>query len=344
MVNGEIGPLFITPVGDPNKHLEDNDGQAMLMGTGRSSGLKWFLRTEDDGATWHLRSKDSKKYLEETQGTFYGFVHRFSSKPAPKTAWIVAPAGNGAFYFTGALGRMLEVQDGNLISGEASKAGDANKMWKLRKCDTAEPVTVLEAQEDPLAAALSNAQHLLDVADAAEKSLAEVLTINGVILHQLVDEQWASQPEPVRVDVIYDGVEKMFYAAALAPTGDCTFRTYITPEDKERYVAAEETYHTWWVQDQHSEELVAWSMMFNSAEEASSLSGAVHNAANGTLTPPSGGEDALAQDLGPAESESSYGTMKTDFLAMRRSLFETFKNDIATTKIDITRAIKPEVL
>ena len=39
---------------------------------------------------------------------------------------------------------MLEVQDGNLISGEASKEGDANKMWKLRKCDTAEPVTVLE--------------------------------------------------------------------------------------------------------------------------------------------------------------------------------------------------------
>merc|ERR1712137_1049117 len=107
--------------------------------------------------------------------------------------------------------------------------------------------------------------------------------VNEVTLHKLVDGAWQTEPETVRMDVMHDSAQSMFYVVAQTPSGKFPIRTYITADVTEQYVASDPQFHTWWIPDEHNN-LQAWSLMFNAVEDATKLQTTIMKAAQNLLS------------------------------------------------------------
>merc|ERR1711934_978091 len=117
--------------------------------------------------------------------------------------------------------------------------------------------------------------------DAVTMSYIEHVT--EVTLHKLVDSAWQTEPETVRIDVMHDSAQNMFYVVAQTPSGKFPIRTYITADVTEQYVAGDAQFHTWWIPDEQNN-LQAWSLMFNTIEDATKLHTTIMKAASGSLS------------------------------------------------------------
>merc|ERR1712094_162483 len=108
--------------------------------------------------------------------------------------------------------------------------------------------------------------------------------VNEVTLHKLVDGAWQTEPETVRIDIMHDSAQSMFYVIAQTPSGKFPIRTYITAEVAQHYVPSDPQFHTWWIPDEQSN-LQAWSLMFQTVEDATKLHAKIMAAASGQPPP-----------------------------------------------------------
>lgn len=289
------------------------------------------------------------------------------------TRWVLSDAGNNRFYLTSNVNKQLCIKNGELSTTKHKRESEMFVMTgvlsgKELTCDDLS----IKKTYDPLEAAFANAEEVLQEQEEAEEIyVAE--EINDVTLHKLVNDAWdVVEPNPARISFMYNGLEKMFYAVAQTADEAVVFRTYITDDTKEHYQAQEPMYHTWWVADEASDDLQAWSLNFNSAEDAARLHATINSAVDGTL--PTQREiqeeevrEAVAEEIKELEQELDLfkpeeelmnkeeikelveeegesaipeKDTKAEFYAMRRKLFEDFKKDIAGTKTEITAALQ----
>merc|ERR1711924_484125 len=163
--------------------------------------------------------------------------------------------------------------------------------------------------------------------------------VNEVTLHKLVDGAWQTEPETVRIDVMHDSAQNMFYVVAQTPSGKFPIRTYITADVTEQYVASDPQFHTWWIPDEQNN-LQAWSLMFHSVEDATKLHAKIMAAAAGNLstegvTDASGDGAGIEADSSAAASASlavDFAAMKKELTALRKDLLQAFKTDLISAK------------
>merc|ERR1711937_858945 len=115
--------------------------------------------------------------------------------------------------------------------------------------------------------------------------------VTDVTLHKLVDSAWQTEPETVRIDVMHDSAQSMFYVVAQTPSGKFPIRTYITADVAQQYVPSDPQFHTWWIPDEQNN-LEAWSLMFNNVEDATKLHAKIMTAASGQLSTTGADQDA----------------------------------------------------
>merc|ERR1711966_312371 len=140
--------------------------------------------------------------------------------------------------------------------------------------------------------------------------------VTEVTLHKLVDSAWQTEPETVRIDVMHDSAQNMFYVVAQTPSGKFPIRTYITADVTEQYVAGDAQFHTWWIPDEQNN-LQAWSLMFNSIEDATKLHTTIMKAASGSLSTEG---TSMADEAGGVDNSAASQSLAVDFAAMKKEL------------------------
>lgn len=370
-----IGPVFITSVKHFKIQLEDRNGTPGLH-QDKGTFQYWTLEpvpTPDSLASgtpehipgaYYLLSHRTKR-LEQKEGFLYGkFLDMRDVTPIQTTTrWILSDAGNNRFFLTSSLNKQLGIKGRELAT---TKHKRESEMFMITEVLGGKELTCddlgLKSTYDPLEAAFNNAEEaLMEDEEAEEIYVAE--EIKDVTLHKLVNDAWdVVEPNPARVSFMYNGVEKMFYAVAQTSDEAVVFRTYITEDTKEHYQAQESMYHTWWVPDEASDDLQAWSLNFNTAEDAARLHATIISAVEGTLPTQSEiQKEEVREEVAEAteELQSEVETeqvkkivaeegqsavpetdAKVEFMAMRRKLFEDFRKDIACTKVDIVAALQ----
>jgi len=170
--------------------------------------------------------------------------------------------------------------------------------------------------------------------------------VTEVTLHKLVDSAWQTEPETVRIDVMHDGAQNMFYVVAQTPSGKFPIRTYITADVTEQYVAGDAQFHTWWIPDEQNN-LQAWSLMFNTVEDATKLHTTVMKAASGSLSTEgatddqaSGGAATGGDDTNSQSLAVDFAAMKKELTSLRKDLLQAFKTDLISAKQEIMAALK----
>merc|ERR1711865_33281 len=170
--------------------------------------------------------------------------------------------------------------------------------------------------------------------------------VTEVTLHKLVDSAWQTEPETVRIDVMHDSAQNMFYVVAQTPSGKFPIRTYITADVTEQYVAGDPQFHTWWIPDEQNN-LQAWSLMFNTIEDATKLHTTIRKAASGSLSTEGAAAPGGDSGAGAAESTGASPSLAVDFAAMkkeltslRKDLLQAFKTDLISAKQEIMAALK----
>merc|ERR1712072_579818 len=83
---------------------------------------------------------------------------------------------------------------------------------------------------------------------------------------------------------MFDTAQNMHYVAAQTPSGKFPIRTYITQDISVQYVATDNQFHTWWINDENNT-LQAWSLMFASPQDATTFHSAITKAGVGESQP-----------------------------------------------------------
>merc|ERR1712023_570242 len=144
-------------------------------------------------------------------------------------------------------------------------------------------------------------------------TMSYVESVDHVTLHKMVDNKWETIEEKVRLDVILDTKQDIHYVAAQTPSGKFPIRTYITENISKQYVVTDNQFHTWWIPDENNK-LVAWSLMFQEPQDATTFQAAIIKAGVGNSH---GATGASTTDTSkPAESAS----LAVDFAAMKGEL------------------------
>merc|ERR1711939_915245 len=174
-----------------------------------------------------------------------------------------------------------------------------------------------------------------------DRKMSYIEHVTDVTLHKLVDGAWQTEPETVRIDVMHDSAQSMFYVVAQTPSGKFPIRSYITADVTEQYVASDPQFHTWWIPDEQNN-LQAWSLMFNSVQDATNLHTTIMKAASNTLStagssapsdsPATGGDDPKAASQSLAVG---FAAMKKDLTHLRQELLSAFKTDLVSAKQEI---------
>merc|ERR1712086_267456 len=182
-----------------------------------------------------------------------------------------------------------------------------------------------------------------------ETAMSYIEHVNEVTLHKLVDGAWQTEPETVRIDVMHDSSQSMFYVVAQTPSGKFPIRTYITADVTEQYVASDPQFHTWWIPDEHNN-LQAWSLMFNAVEDATKLQTTIMKAAQnllsteGASSAPGDSRSNAVDDTAKSGSSQSlavdFAAMKKDLTALRTDLLAAFKTDLISAKQEIMAALQ----
>jgi len=179
----------------------------------------------------------------------------------------------------------------------------------------------------------------------AQLTMSYIEHVTEVTLHKLVDSAWQTEPETVRIDVMHDSAQNMFYVVAQTPSGKFPIRTYITADVTEQYVAGDAQFHTWWIPDEQNN-LQAWSLMFNTIEDATKLHTTIMKAASGSLSTEGASDvnDSGANTAGGGDSSQSlavdFAAMKKELTSLRKDLLQAFKTDLISAKQEIMAALK----
>merc|ERR1711998_807749 len=176
------------------------------------------------------------------------------------------------------------------------------------------------------------------------ETMSYIEHVTEATLHKLVDNTWQTEPETVRIDVMYDNAQNMFYVVAQTPSGKFPIRTYITADVTEQYVAGDPQYQTWWIPDEQNN-LQAWSLMFATVEDATKLHTTIMKAASGSLS--TEGSSAADEGVVGAGSDAASQSLAVDFAAMkkeltslRKDLLQKFKEGLIHAKQEIMAALK----
>merc|ERR1719310_590133 len=146
--------------------------------------------------------------------------------------------------------------------------------------------------------------------------MAFIETVEGVTLHKMVNASWEPIDETCRLDVMHDSAQNLFYVAAQTPSGKFPIRTYITADVSEQYVAGDAQFHTWWIPDE-ANNLQAWSLMYNTIEDATKMHTTIMKAASGSLsTEGTGGSSSAGAD--DAGNKAASQSLAVDFAAMKK--------------------------
>merc|ERR1711998_209998 len=177
------------------------------------------------------------------------------------------------------------------------------------------------------------------------ETMSYIEHVTEATLHKLVDNTWQTEPETVRIDVMYDNAQNMFYVVAQTPSGKFPIRTYITADVTEQYVAGDPQYHTWWIPDEQNN-LQAWSLMFSTIEDATKLHTTIMKAASGSLSTEgtSAADEGVSGDVGSNAASQSlavdFAAMKKELTSLRKDLLQKFKEDLIHAKQEIMAALK----
>merc|ERR1711981_709718 len=178
-------------------------------------------------------------------------------------------------------------------------------------------------------------------------AMSYIEQVKDVTLHKLVDRAWVTEPETVQVDIMHDAQQDMFYVIAQTPSGKFPIRTYITAEVAQHYVPSDPQFHTWWIPDEQNN-LQAWSLMFQTVEDATKLHAKIMAAASGQLSTEgatsSGDAGAKPEDTGSKTASQSlavdFAAMKKELTSLRKELLQAFKTDLVSAKQEIMMALK----
>merc|ERR1711977_139774 len=145
----------------------------------------------------------------------------------------------------------------------------------------------------------------MGIVGKGNRTMSYIEHVTDVTLHKLVDGAWQTEPETVRIDIMHDSAQNMFYVVAQTPSGKFPIRTYITADVAQHYIPSDPQFHTWWIPDEKSD-LQAWSLMFGSVEDATKLHAKIMAAASGQLST-EGVADAGADKSAAADDAAAGG-------------------------------------
>merc|ERR1712166_982781 len=172
--------------------------------------------------------------------------------------------------------------------------------------------------------------------DLAAKMSATIMNegVEGVTLHKMRNNEWETIPDLVRLDVVMDKDTNMYFASAQDNSGKIHIRTHITPDVAQQYIVDpnEGMFHTWWIPNEEGK-LQAWSLMFQSPEDATRFYAMIQMASSGQTPSQGASEEGDMRSI--PELKIQMATMVGELRSSRIAMIDQFKQDINGAKSQI---------